>query len=106
FFFYADPEAAFMPTGRDFLLLIVLALLCTTFTWVLALRSLKHLSAFASTLTVNMEPVYGIVLAILILKEHRELSTGFYWGVALIMVVVFSYPVVNNRMKKRTGGEI
>ena len=101
-FFHMEPGAALLPSGRDFLLLIVLSLLCTTFTWVLALRSLKHMSAFAATLTVNMEPVYGILLAILILKEHRELPSGFYWGVALILVVVFFYPLANRLMKKRT----
>ncbi|TAK41222.1 MAG: EamA family transporter [Saprospiraceae bacterium] len=103
FFFYAEPEAVLLPTASDFLLLLVLALLCTTLTWVLALRSLKHMSAFASTLTVNMEPVYGILLAILILKEHRELPPGFYWGVILILVVVFSYPLMNRVRRGKTS---
>ena len=94
-FFQSEPGAVLIPSLRDFGLLLILAVVCTTFTWVLALRSLQHLSAFASTLTVNLEPVYGIVLAILILKEHKELSPGFYWGVLLILLVVFSYPFLN-----------
>jgi len=101
FFFHAEPTALFMPSWEDLGLLLILALLCTTFTWVLSLRALKHLSAFASTLTVNLEPVYGIALAWIILQEHKELSSGFYWGVLLILVVVFSYPVLNKRFSKK-----
>ncbi len=101
FYIWANPETAFWPSLTDWGLLLVLAVACTTFTWVLALRALKHLSAFASTLTVNMEPVYGIFLAVLILDDHRELDSGFYWGVLLIMVVVFSYPNINKRLTSR-----
>lgn len=101
FFFQSEPGAAFLPSLEDLGMLLVLALVCTTFTWVLALRSLKHLSAFASTLTVNLEPVYGIALAWVILQEHKELSPGFYWGVLLILVVVFSYPVLHKKLKRR-----
>lgn len=104
FYFLAEPTSTLLPTLTDFLLLIVLALLCTTLTWVLALRALKHLSAFASTLTVNMEPVYGIFLAWILLDDHRELDSGFYWGVALIMLVVFSYPLFNKKLEGRGEG--
>ena len=102
FFFQAEPDAVLIPSLNDFILLLILAVVCTTFTWVLALRTLKHLSAFASTLTVNLEPVYGIFLAIFILNEHKELSPGFYWGVLMILAVVFSYPFLNKVFGKAT----
>ncbi len=92
FFFHAEPNAALLPSAKDLAMLVVLSLLCTTLTWVLALRAMKHLTAFASNLTVNLEPVYGIFLAWLILGEQKELSQGFYIGVSLILLVVFSYP--------------
>lgn len=81
-----------LPEHRDWIYLLILALVCTTLAYVLAIQSLRHLSAFASTLVINLEPVYGIVLAWLILKENRELSGGFYAGVGIILLVVFSYP--------------
>lgn len=83
-----------LPSAMDWLYLLVLSLLCTTLAYVLALRSLKHLSAFASNLTINLEPVYGIALAWLILGENEELTTGFYWGVIIILLAVFSYPLL------------
>jgi drug/metabolite transporter (DMT)-like permease len=101
FYLHTETDAAVLPSLRDLGLLLILALLCTTLTWVLALRALKHITAFASTLTVNMEPVYGIFLAWVLLGEHKELSKAFYWGVALIMVVVFGYPLLNSLWKKQ-----
>ena len=100
FYFHQQPEAALLPSWKDFGLLLVLALACTTLTWVLALRSLRHLSAFASTLTVNLEPVFGIFLAWLILHEDQELSARFYWGVLLILAVGFGYPFFEKKGKK------
>jgi drug/metabolite transporter (DMT)-like permease len=92
--------AGFWPLdGIDWMYLLILVLLCTTLGYVLALNALKHLSAFTSNLTMNLEPVYGVVLAWVLLQENKEMSPGFYWGAALIMVVVFSYPL----LKKRFG---
>ncbi len=90
------PDDNFWPVGTDWIYLIVLALLCTTLAYVLALRALKYISAFAANLTVNLEPVYGIFLAIWILNENKELNQGFYLGVFIILLAVFSYPFVRN----------
>lgn len=98
--FKADSPVVFMPSLMDWVYLLVLSLLCTTLAYVLALRALKHLSAFASNLTVNLEPVYGIILAWLILNDNEELTSGFYWGGLIIIASVFSYPF----LKKRFGG--
>jgi drug/metabolite transporter (DMT)-like permease len=83
------------PHWSDWGYLLLLALLCTTFGYALALHALKHLSAFVSNLSMNLEPVYAIVLAWLLLNEDKELSANFYWGAAVIMAVVFSYPVLS-----------
>jgi drug/metabolite transporter (DMT)-like permease len=94
------PEAQLIPSWTDIGYLLILSLLCTTFAYVLALRALKFISAFASNLTVNLEPVYGIILAWLILKENEELNPGFYWGVLIILLAVFSYPLLKRRFDK------
>ncbi len=89
-----------MPSPTDWVYLFILALLCTTFAYVLALRSLHHLSAFASNLTINLEPVYGIILAWLILNDSEDVTLGFYLGGLIIIASVFSYPF----FRKRFGG--
>lgn len=83
------------PHWSDWVYLLILALLCTTFAYVLSLNALKYLSAFTSNLTMNLEPVYAIVLAWLLLNEDKEVSSTFYWGAAVIMAVVFSYPLLS-----------
>jgi drug/metabolite transporter (DMT)-like permease len=83
-----------MPGSHDAVLLLTLALACTLLPFALALVALKHLSAFTTALALNMEPVYAIVLAILIFHEQQQLTPGFYAGVAIILAVVFSHPIV------------
>jgi drug/metabolite transporter (DMT)-like permease len=91
------------PDLRDGLLLLALSMACTLLPYALALVALRHLSAFETTLAVNMEPVYAIVLAIALLHEQRDLEPSFYVGVALIVGIVFSHPWVARRHKARAG---
>jgi drug/metabolite transporter (DMT)-like permease len=87
------------PDLRDGLLLFALSMACTLLPYALALVALRHLSAFETTLAVNMEPVYAIVLAIVLLNEQRDLEPSFYVGVALIVGIVFSHPWVARRTR-------
>ncbi len=84
-----------LPDLRDSLLLLVLALLCTLLPFALSLVALRHLSAYGVQLVTNLEPVYAIVLAIVLLGEQRELTPQFYLGVAIILGVVFLHPLLN-----------
>ncbi len=97
FVYLYNPEIEWMPQGMDYVYLLILALVCTTFAYILSMRSLRQLSAFASNLVVNLEPVYGILLAAAILAEYKDLSTNFYIGVVIISFAVFSYPVLKKR---------
>jgi drug/metabolite transporter (DMT)-like permease len=94
--FVAQPAAAqaavLLPGVRDALLLLLLALACTLFPFALSLVALRRLSAFQAQLAVNLEPVYAIVLAVLLLGEQRELGAAFYAGVAIILLAVFLHP--------------
>lgn len=99
-FFQGMDFSLHVPKGMDWVYLLILAVVCTTLAYVLAVRALHHLSAFAANLVVNLEPVYGITLAWLILKENRELSLGFYLGVFLILGIVLLYPILKRRKAK------
>jgi drug/metabolite transporter (DMT)-like permease len=81
-----------LPSQHDALLLVVLAVGCTLLPFALALVALRQLSAFSTALAINMEPVYAIVLAIVLLGEQHELAARFYVGVAIILLVVFLHP--------------
>ena len=97
----AAERVVVQPSAHDAALLVVLALACTLFPYALALVALRYLSAFETTLAVNLEPVYAIALAIVLLNEQRDLEPGFYVGVALIMGIVFSHPWVSRRWGRR-----
>ncbi|MBP7184481.1 MAG: EamA family transporter [Saprospiraceae bacterium] len=89
-----------LPNKADFIYLIILALVCTTLPFIFSIKALRHLSAFASNLTINLEPIYGVILAWLILKENKELNTQFYIGGAIILLAVVFYPSIRNFFEK------
>lgn len=90
-----------LPGAHDAGYLLALSLACTLLPFALSLMALRHMSAFAAQLAVNLEPVYAIVLAILLLNEQRELTPQFYLGVAIILAAVLVYPFIGR--PKRLG---
>lgn len=90
-------ELLVLPGGQDTLYLLALALACTLLPFALSLVALRHMSAFAAQLAVNLEPVYAIFLAIILLGEQRELSPQFYAGVAVILGAVLIHPLLGKR---------
>ena len=90
-----------VPGLRDGALLLVLALGCTLLPFALSLVALRHLSAYTVQLATNLEPVYAIVLAALLLGEQRELTPLFYLGVAVILAAVFLDPLLARRRAGR-----
>jgi drug/metabolite transporter (DMT)-like permease len=97
---YSDPNMKFWPTQWDWVYLLLLALICTNLGFLLGIRALRYLSAFTANLTINLEPVYGIILAWLILKEDKQLNTSFYIGSSLIILTVIIYPFLKKKYEK------
>jgi drug/metabolite transporter (DMT)-like permease len=86
-----------IPGARDAILLVVLAVCCTIVPFALSLVALREVSAFSLQLAVNLEPIYAIGLAMLLLGEHRELTPAFYLGVAIVLAAVFLEPLLARR---------
>lgn len=82
----------------DIIWIALLALVCTNVAFVLNLNAMKKVSAFTANLVINLEPVYGIALAALILKEHKYLTPQFYLGAGIILL-----SVVLHTLLKRYG---
>lgn len=83
----------------DLLWIVLLAVLCTNLTFYLATIALKQLTAFTTNLTVNLEPVYGIVLGIIIFQENQDLNFQFYLGTAIILGAIFSNIIIKRRLR-------
>lgn len=85
----------------DWFYLLVLALVCTVYAFTAAVRLMQRITAFAMNLTVNLEPIYGIILAWFIFGKEEEMSKGFYIGAAIILASVFIYPLLESRYNRR-----
>jgi drug/metabolite transporter (DMT)-like permease len=93
-----EPSFAALPSASDLGWLLVLALFCTLLPFLLWLSALHHISAFTTQLTLNLEPVYAIVLAALLFGEHRELMLSFYVGVVVILATLVLQPWIQRRL--------
>jgi drug/metabolite transporter (DMT)-like permease len=78
----------------DFIYLMLLGTVCTALAYVTGVAVMKELSAYTVVLTTNLEPVYGIILAVLIFGKKELMTAGFYQGAAIILLAVFVYPFV------------
>ena len=92
-YFWTD-ELNLSPTGEDWIYITVLAIVCSVYAYSLGIELMKRISVFVIQLTLNMEPVYGIILAIIILHESKYLNTSFYIGTGIILLSVICYPLL------------
>jgi drug/metabolite transporter (DMT)-like permease len=100
FYMYWQPGNFHFPNQKDLILLLILALGCTVIPYNLFLRTLKVTDAFTTTLINNLEPVYGIVLAAILLGESKELNWKFYAGTVIILSAVFIHAFLTHRQQK------
>jgi len=87
----------FQLSQSDWFYLLLLAVICTAYPFVVATNLLKKMSPFTIVLTNNLEPVYGIILALIIFGEKEQMSIQFYVGAAII----FSSVLLNGILKSR-----
>ncbi len=87
----------FIPIGIEWLWLIILALFCTVLLYLLHIAVLKTIPAFTVSLTGNLEPIYGILFAVIFLGEAHDLTPAFYIGMILILLSVFLQSFSKNK---------
>ena len=80
--------------GLDWLWLAILAWVCTVFAHTFHIHLLRHLSAYTANLAINFEPVYGILAAVLLFGEHRQLHPGFFLGTSAILIANLAHPLI------------
>lgn len=85
----------------DLFWILILAIICTAFAFVASVEVMKELSPFTVSLSVNMEPVYGIILAFFIFGADEKMSVSFYAGALLILAAIFLNVYIKHRIRKR-----
>ena len=86
-----------IPTSKDFILLMILSVVCTIIPYNLFLRALKATNAFTTSLINNLEPVYGVILAAIFLHENEQLNWKFYIGSVIIVSAVFLHAMFDRK---------
>jgi len=109
FIFNGDLDLSLLPTeGNDLIYILILAVVCTAYPFIESVRIMKELSPFTVVLTINLEPVYGIIMAFFLLGEDEKMSGGFYLGALIILFTVFANAYIKKRglpFLKRTNIE-
>jgi len=81
----------------DFVYLLILSSVCTAYAFIASTAVMKYLSPYTVMLTINLEPIYGIILAVILFKDAEQMSSHFYFGALIILSTV----VVNGFLKSR-----
>ncbi len=86
----------FKLSNEDWIYILILASVCTAYAFIGAIEVMKHITPFTVILSYNLEPVYGIGLALLLFPEKEQMSTQFYIGAVLIIVTIVVDAIVKN----------
>lgn len=81
--------------------LLLLGLVCTAFAFVASVQVLKRLSPFTVSISINLEPVYAILLALLIFGDEEYMSGGFYTGAAVILLTVVANGILKAARRRK-----
>ncbi|MBP3943102.1 DMT family transporter [Sphingobacteriaceae bacterium WQ 2009] len=100
-YFMNSYNSALILSQSNFYYLLILGVVCTAFAYVLGVAVMKELSAFTVALTTNLEPIYGIILAMLIFGQQEKMSLGFYLGASIVLGAVFLFPYIKTKLEQR-----
>ena len=85
----------------DWIYIFILASICTAYAFIAAVNVMKHLSPYTVVLSYNLEPVYGIVLAVILFPETEIMSPKFYIGALLILSTLLMDGYLKNYRKNK-----
>ncbi|MDE0773008.1 MAG: EamA family transporter [Salibacteraceae bacterium] len=91
----------FSPGINDIIYLLILGLVCTAVAFVVSVEVMKELSPFTVSISINMEPIYAIVLALIFFGESEQMTPGFYLGALIIFSTVLGNSALKSIQKRR-----
>ena len=96
----ADMAWPSFPSALDLLYIAILAGVCSVYAYTVAVELMKRISVFMIQLTLNLEPVYGIIMAVIIFGMQEKMNLNFYAGTLIILSAVIAYPMVKRRFDR------
>lgn len=94
-------KAFFELSYSDWQYLFILGSVCTAYAFIAAVHVMKRISPYTVVLTYNLEPIYGIILAIILFPKSEKMSPPFYIGVLLIISTVVINGILKNTAKTK-----
>jgi len=88
-----------VPNLMDWFYIGFLAIVCSVYAYSTAVELMKRVSVFLIQLSLNLEPIYGIVMAVIIFGDKEKMSANFYLGTAIILSAVLLYPMFRKRFE-------
>lgn len=85
----------------DLIYLLILGTVCTSVAYVAGVSVMKELTAFKVALITNLEPIYAIILALIIFGKDEKMTSGFYAGALIILTTIFLFPVIKAKIEHR-----
>lgn len=89
----------FQLSSSDFMYLMILSSVCTAYAFIASTAVMKFLTPYTVMLTINLEPIYGIILAVLLFKDKEKMSPEFYIGAVIILITVILNGIIKSRTK-------
>jgi drug/metabolite transporter (DMT)-like permease len=96
----ADHELRLSPLWTDWIWIALLAGVCSVYAYTVAIDLMKRISVFMIQLTLNLEPLYGIIMAVIIFGVSEKMNTNFYIGTFIILSAVVSYPFMKKKFER------
>ncbi len=91
----------FTISAHDWIYLIILASACTAYAFIASIHVMKWISPYTVMLTINMEPVYGIILALIVLGDSENMSPQFYYGAVIILLTVVANGIIKITQERK-----
>jgi drug/metabolite transporter (DMT)-like permease len=88
------------PSGMDLMYIAILAGVCSVYAYTVATELMKRISVFMIQLCLNLEPIYGIIMAVIIFGQQEKMNANFYVGTIVILCAVAAYPLVKKKFDK------
>jgi drug/metabolite transporter (DMT)-like permease len=97
FFTNSFSIAFFQLSSSDWFYLLVLSSICTAYAFIVSVKVMKYLSPYTVMLTINLEPVYAIILALFIFGDKEKMNPEFYYGAFIVLFVVLLNGIIKNK---------
>jgi len=96
-----DDLSVLKVTTKDLILCVILGLLCTSFAYIVSVDVMKEISPYTITMSVNLEPIYSIILATILWPETEKMSSAFYIGAGVILLIIVTEAIIKKKLKAK-----